>query len=302
MATEIKEGRGCGPDGDHVLLKLDHLGPEVIERRLPGIREIAKKFANVDPVKDPIPVVPTVHYQMGGIPTNYLGEVVAPGRSGSNTVVPGFYAAGECACASVHGANRLGTNSLTDLLVFGKAAGGSMIQFLRENPGHRSLPADAADQTMVRLYRLDNQKGGERVYEVANEMRRVMQAHCGVFRFPDLLVDGVKRVKDLAERVARIEIGDKTKTFNTARVEALELENMIEVARATMVSAEARKESRGAHDRADHHDRPDYPNGRDDKEWLKHTLWYKAGDRLAYKSVNLKPLTAETIAPKARAY
>ncbi len=302
MATEIKEGRGCGPDGDHVLLKLDHLGPEVIERRLPGIREIAKKFANVDPVKDPIPVVPTVHYQMGGIPTNYLGEVVAPGRSGSNTVVPGFYAAGECACASVHGANRLGTNSLTDLLVFGKAAGNSMIQFLKENPGHRSLPADATDQTMVRLYRLDNQKGGERVYEVANEMRRVMQTHCGVFRFPDLLVEGVKRVKDLAERVARIEIGDKTKTFNTARVEALELENMIEVARATMVSAEARKESRGAHDRADHHDRPDYPNGRDDKEWLKHTLWYKAGDRLEYKSVNLKPLTAETIAPKARTY
>ena len=302
MATEIKEGRGAGPQGDYLLLKLDHLGPEVIDKRLPGIREIAKKFANVDPVKEPIPVVPTAHYQMGGIPTNYLGEVVVPGPDGPNTVVPGFYAAGECACASVHGANRLGTNSLTDLLVFGKAAGDSVIRFLKETPGHKDLPRGAADRTLARLARLDSQKSGENIYEVANEIRRVMQAHCGVFRFPDLLVEGVKRIKQLSERVASTAITDKSRTFNTARVEALELDNLIETARATMVSAEARQESRGAHDRADYHDRPGYPDGRDDKEWLKHTLWYKQGDRLEYKPVNLKPLTVESIPPKARAY
>jgi succinate dehydrogenase / fumarate reductase flavoprotein subunit len=302
MATEIKEGRGTGPDGDYLLLKLDHLGPEVIEKRLPGIREIAKKFANVDPVRDPIPVVPTVHYQMGGIPTNYHGEVVVPGRAGPNTVVPGFYAAGECACASVHGANRLGTNSLTDLVVFGKAAGDSVIRFLREHPGQKALPADAADRTLARLARLDGQTNGESVYEVGNELRRTMQAHCGVFRFPDLLAEGVKKIRAVSERVARTGIADKSQVFNTARVEALELDNLIEVARATMVSAEARKESRGAHDRADCHDRPGFPNGRDDQNWLKHTLWYKDGDRLEYKPVNLKPLTAETIPPKARAY
>jgi succinate dehydrogenase / fumarate reductase flavoprotein subunit len=302
MATEIKEGRGAGPNGDYLLLKLDHLGPEVIDKRLPGIREIAKQFGNVDPVKEPIPVVPTAHYQMGGIPSNYHGEVVVPGKDGPNSVVPGFYAAGECGCASVHGANRLGTNSLTDLLVFGKASGDAMVKFLRENPGHRNLPVDAADRTLARLARLDGQTNGESVYEAGNEMRRVMQAHCGVFRFPDMLVEGVKKIRALSERVGRTGIADKSKTFNTARVEALELDNLIEVARATMVSAEARKESRGAHDRADYHDRPGYPNGRDDKDWLKHTLWYKEGDRLEYKPVNLKPLTIETIPPKARAY
>ncbi len=294
MATEIKEGRGVGPNADHVLLKLDHLGLEKIEKRLPGIREIAKKFANVDPVKDPIPVVPTVHYQMGGIPTNYLGEVVVPGKGGPNTVVPGFFAAGECACASVHGANRLGTNSLTDLLVFGKASGETMVRFLRENPGHRELPADAADRTMARLAALDA-NSGESVHEVGNDMRRTMQAHAGVFRFPDLLADGVRKIREIAARAERITIADKSKVFNTARVEALELQNLIEVARATMVSAEARKESRGAHDRSDFHER-------DDANWLKHTLWYKDGDRLDYKAVNLKPLSVESIAPKARVY
>ena len=294
MATEIKEGRGVGPNADHVLLKLDHLGLDKIEKRLPGIREIAKKFANVDPVRDPIPVVQTVHYQMGGIPTNYLGEVVVPGRGGPNTVVPGFFAAGECACASVHGANRLGTNSLTDLLVFGKSAGDTMVKFLRENPGHRQVPANAADRTLARLARLDG-KGGESVHEVGNDMRRTMQAHAGVFRFPDLLVEGVKKIREVAERAERITITDQSKVFNTARVEALELQNLIEVARATMVSAEARKESRGAHDRSDFHER-------DDVNWLKHTLWYKSGDRLDYKPVNLKPLSVESVAPKARVY
>jgi succinate dehydrogenase / fumarate reductase flavoprotein subunit len=295
MATEIKEGRGAGPRGDYLLLKLDHLGPDVIDKRLPGIREISKKFANVDPVKDPIPVVPTAHYMMGGIPANYRGEVVVPLGSNPEAVVPGFYAAGECACASVHGANRLGTNSLTDLLVFGKAAAESIGEFLDENPGHKDLPKDAGERTVARLARLDSQKSGESVSEVGTEMRRAMQAHCGVFRFPDLLAEGVKKIREIADRATRTQIGDKSKVFNTARVEALELENLIEVARASMVSAEARKESRGAHDRADHHER-------DDANWLKHTLWYKEGDRLAYKPVHMKPLTARTIEPKVRTY
>src|SRR4030088_3157290 len=207
MATEIKEGRGAGPHDDYLLLKFDHLGPEVIEKRLPGIREIALKFANVDPAKDPIPVVPTVHYQMGGIPTNFHGEVVAPefsnGRGDAEVKVPGFYAAGECACTSVHGANRLGTNSLTDLLVFGKSSGDAMIRFLQQNPSHKDLPADASDRTMARLARLDNQKDGESVHEVGTEMRRIMQAHCGVFRFPDMLVEGVRKIRETAVRVGR---------------------------------------------------------------------------------------------------
>jgi succinate dehydrogenase / fumarate reductase flavoprotein subunit len=299
MATEIKEGRGAGERGEYLLLKLDHLGREEIDRKLPGIREIARKFANVDPVKDPIPVVPTAHYMMGGIPANYRGEVVAPeyssGRNHPEAAVPGFYAAGECACASVHGANRLGTNSLTDLLVLGKAAGDSVIKFLRENPGLKDLPKDAAERTLARLARLDGQKNGESVAEVANDMRRTMQAHCGVFRFPDLLIEGVKKIRAIADRAGRTGIKDKSKVFNTARVEALELDNMFEVARASMISAEARKESRGAHDRADHH-------GRDDVNWLKHTLWFKDGDRLDYKPVHLKPLTAQTIEPKVRTY
>lgn len=295
MATEIKEGRGAGKDGDCVLLKLDHLGPEVIDKRLPGIREIAKKFANVDPIKDPIPVVPTVHYQMGGIPTNFHGEVLAPRAGDLNAVVPGFYAAGECGCASVHGANRLGTNSLTDLLVFGKASGDSIVRFLKDNPGHKDLPKDAADLTESRLARLDSQKGGEAYAEVGRDMRRIMQLHCGVFRFPDTLAEGVKKIREVADRATRTEIKDKSKVFNTARIEALELDNQIEVARATMVSAEARKESRGAHDRSDFPDR-------DDVNWLKHTLWYKDGDRLEYKPVNLKPLTAESVEPKVRTY
>ncbi len=295
MATEIKEGRGCGPDGDYVLLKLDHLGVDLIESKLPGIREIAKKFANVDPVSAPIPVVPTCHYQMGGIPSNYRGEVVAPLAGNPEAVVPGFYAAGECACASVHGANRLGTNSLTDLLVFGKASGDSMIRFLKENPGHKDLPKDAGDQSSARLARLDAQQGGESVHEVGAEMRRIMQAHCGVFRFPDMLVEGVSKIKETAARAQRTQIRDKSRVFNTARVEALELDNLIEVAVATLVSAEARKESRGAHDRADHHQR-------DDANWLKHTLWYKEGNRLDYKPVHMQPLTVQSIEPKVRTY
>ena len=295
MATEIKEGRGAGKEGDYLLLKLDHLGPEVIDKRLPGIRDISIKFADADPVKEPIPVVPTAHYMMGGIPTNYRGEVVAPRGADPNSLVPGFYAAGECACASVHGANRLGTNSLTDLLVFGKSAADSLIGFLAENTGTKDLPKDASDRTLARLGRLDSEKGGEPVAEVGREMRRTMQAHCGVFRFPEMLQAGVKKIREVADRATRTEIKDKSKVFNTARVEALELDNLVEVARATMVAAESRKESRGAHDRAD------FPK-RDDKNWLKHSLWFKDGDRVEYKPVNLKPLTADTIEPQVRTY
>jgi len=296
MATEIKEGRGVGEHKDHVLLKLDHLGLETIEKRLPGIREISIKFANVDPVRQPIPVVPTVHYQMGGIPTNFHGEVVTPMNGKVDTPVRGFYAAGECGCASIHGANRLGTNSLTDLLVMGKSAGQAMIEYIRgEGASHRELPADAGEMSRARVARLDAQSGGEDVHEVRSEIQRTMQAHCGVFRFPDLLQQGVDKIKALSGRVARTQIRDKSKVFNTARVEALELDNLMETARATMVSALARQESRGAHDRADFHKR-------DDVNWLKHTLWFRDGDRLEYKPVHLKPLTVPTFEPKARVY
>ncbi|MBM3342931.1 MAG: succinate dehydrogenase flavoprotein subunit [Betaproteobacteria bacterium] len=292
MATEIKEGRGAGKDGEYILLKLDHLGADVIDKRLPGIREIAIKFANCDPVKDPIPVVPTCHYQMGGIPTNMHGQVLGSG----DRIVPGFYAAGECACVSVHGANRLGTNSLLDLLVFGKSAGEQVVKDLKGETGAMpELPKDAGDYTLSRLARLDSATSGERVSDVGAEMRRVMQLHCGVFRFPDSLVEGVRKIKEVAERTKSTFIKDKSKVFNTARVEALEHENLIEVALSTMVSAEARKESRGAHDRSD------FPN-RDDVNWMKHTMWFKDGNRLEYKPVQLKPLTVEMFEPKARVY
>jgi len=296
MTTEIKEGRGCGPDADHVMLKLDHLGADVINQRLPGIREIAIKFANADPIREPIPVVPTVHYQMGGIPANYLGEVVVPAGGNDEAVVPGLYAAGECSCVSVHGANRLGTNSLLDLLVFGKSSGEQMVKSIRAMAdAHRPLPKDAGELSQARLARLDAARSGERVAEVSNELRRTMQAHCGVFRFPELLVEGVEKMKAIAARAARTAIEDRSKVFNTARIEALELDNLVETAMSTVVCAEARKESRGAQARSDFTDR-------DDVNWLKHTLWYKAGNRLAYKPVHLKPLSVESFEPKVRTY
>jgi succinate dehydrogenase / fumarate reductase flavoprotein subunit len=295
MDQEIKEGRGCGPDGDHVLLKLDHLGAETIMKRLPSIREIAIKFANVDPIRDPIPVVPTIHYQMGGIPTNIHGQVVVPKNGNPNSVVNGLYAIGECACVSVHGANRLGTNSLLDLVVFGRAAGNHIVGENRRASEHKPLPSDGGDVTLARLARLQGSSSGENAQEVANDIRKTMQAHCGVFRTSDLLAEGVRRINEIGERVGRIHMQDKSKVFNTARVEALEVDNLIETAKATIVSADARKESRGAHA---HRDFPE----RDDANWIKHTLWFSEGNRLEYKPVNMKPLTVETFKPKARTF
>ncbi|PXX79353.1 succinate dehydrogenase flavoprotein subunit [Rivihabitans pingtungensis] len=296
MAVEIYEGRGCGKNKDHVLLKLDHLGPEIINQRLPGIREIAIKFAGVDPIKEPIPVVPTCHYQMGGIPTNYKGEVVAPKGDNPEDRVNGFYAAGECACASVHGANRLGTNSLLDLVVFGKSAGESMIEFIRnERPAHKPLPENAADYSLSRIARLENQTNGEEVADVRTAMQQVVQRHAGVFRTQEVLEEGVKQIKAVAERVKRTQIKDKSQVWNTARIEALEMDNLIEVALATLISAEARKESRGAHAR------DDFPD-RNDETWMKHTLYSREDFKLSYKPVHNQPLTVDYIAPQKRVY
>ena len=289
-ATEIKAGRGVGKNKDAVYLKLDHLGEERINKSLPGIREIAKTFANVDPVKDPIPIVPTAHYMMGGIPTNIDGQVLLEG----NKVVNGLYAVGECACVSVHGANRLGSNSLLDLVVFGKAAGDHMTAAIKQDNTHKTLPQNAADATLARIARLDNVQG-ENVAEVGDAIRDTMQNHCGVFRFPNELAQGVTEIDAVAKRLQNITIKDKSQVFNTARVEALELDNLIEVAVATMHSANARTESRGAHAREDF-------AVRDDENWLIHSLFYKENNRLAYKPVNLKPQTVESFEPKARVY
>lgn len=295
IATEIKAGRGVGKNKDAVYLKLDHLGEELISKRLPGIREIAKTFANVDPVVDPIPIVPTAHYMMGGIPTNLNGQVVEPTADGGEKAVNGLYAVGECACVSVHGANRLGSNSLLDLVVFGKATGDQMVKQIASTQAHKALPEDAADKTLARVNRLNQQTNGENVADVGAEMRSAMQTHCGVFRFPDLLQDGVAKINAIAERVKNIEIKDKSQVFNTARVEALELDNLIEVAVATMHAANNRKESRGAHAREDFSER-------DDENWLAHSLYYKKDHQLLYKPVRLQPLTVEPFIPKARVY
>ncbi len=295
IATEIHEGRGCGPHADHVLLKLEHLGEKVIAERLPGIRELSIRFAGVDPVSAPIPVAPTAHYMMGGIPANLHGQVVAPARYGPEEPVPGLYAVGECACVSVHGANRLGGNSLLDLIVFGRAAGRHMIEYLTENPYPREMTDGAIQTGLKRLARWGEQRGDETVDGITRELRRLMQKHCGVYRNRALLEQGLAELTALQERAGQITLGDQSKVFNTARIEALELENLLLVARATMVSALAREESRGAHSRED------FPQ-RDDDRWLKHTLYHLENDQLDTKPVRLKPLTVESFKPMERSY
>jgi succinate dehydrogenase / fumarate reductase flavoprotein subunit len=305
MDQEIKEGRGCGPNKDYILLKLDHLGADTIHKRLPSVYEIGINFANVDITREPIPVVPTIHYQMGGIPTNIYGQVVTQQGGEDRAVVNGLYAVGECSCVSVHGANRLGTNSLLDLLVFGRAAGDHIVEFNNRNQAHKPLPADAADRTLERLNRLDGASSGEYAQDVANDIRSSMQKHAGVFRTQAMLDEGVKQIAALRERVGKIALKDQSKIFNTARIEALEVDNLIECAQATIVSAAARKECRGAHTVNDYErptDDPVAPMGRDDANWMKHTLWYRQDNRLSYKSVNLKPLTVDSVPPKVRTF
>ena len=302
MDQEIKEGRGCGPNKDYVLLKLDHLGAETIHKRLPSVYEIGVNFANVDITREPIPVVPTIHYQMGGIPTNVNGQVVVQQGDVHNAVVNGLYAVGECSCVSVHGANRLGTNSLLDLLVFGRAAGNHIVDFNSKTKSHKPMPKDAADRTLERLNRLDNARDGEYAQRVAGDIRSSMQKHAGVFRTQAMMDEGVQQIAALRERVNHIGLKDNSKIFNTARIEALEVDNLIECAQATMVSAAARHESRGAHTVDDYADTPEHPNGRNDEQWLKHSLWYSEGNRLSYKPVNMKPLTVDSVPLKVRTF
>ncbi len=295
IAIEVREGRGCGPNKDHVLLKLDHLGAELIKNRLPGIRETAMRFAHADPIEQPIPVSPTAHYIMGGIPTNRFGQVVAPEHQSPEEAIPGLYAVGECACVSVHGANRLGGNSLLDIVVFGKAAADHMLGYLTDNPHHRALPESALDPALARLQHWDRKDDGESVARLGEELRRVMQEYCGVFRTQEVLDQGVSKVLALRERLANASLKDHSQWFNTARIEALELENLMEIALATVVSAAARPESRGAHWRVD------FPE-RDDRNWLKHSLFFREGRRLDYKPVRMKPLSVESFPPKTRSY
>ena len=306
MDQEIKEGRGCGPNKDYIHLDMTHIGVKDILKRLPSVYEIGHNFANVDITKEPIPVVPTIHYQMGGIPTNIHGQVVAPKGGNPNSIVNGLYAVGECACVSVHGANRLGTNSLLDLLVFGRAAGNHIVEALAKSPkAHKDLPADATDQPLARLARLDSATDGEYSQDVANDIRATMQHHASVFRTEALLDEGVSKMVELRRRAEAIGLKDKSQVFNTARIEALEVENLIECAQATIVSAAARKECRGAHTVKEYErpaDDPQHPLGRNDTEWMKHSLWYSKGSRLDYKPVQLKPLSVDSIPPKVRTF
>ncbi|NHC04270.1 succinate dehydrogenase flavoprotein subunit [Acinetobacter sp. 187] len=330
MDQEIKEGRGCGPKKDYILLDMTHLGAETIMKRLPSVFEIGKKFANVDITKEPIPVVPTIHYQMGGIPTNIHGQVVVPESRETTPLVAnynkendvystnaeernftkpvkGFYAIGECSCVSVHGANRLGTNSLLDLVVFGKAAGEHIIDYVTKHHGdeYAPLPTTVLEQTVARIRKLDESTTGENAQEVADAIRDIVQDHAGVFRTTELLAKGVKEILAIEPRVRNIHLKDKSKVFNTARIEALEVENLYEVAKATLISAAARKECRGAHTVVDFElppDHPSYPYGRRDDEWMKHTLWFSVDNHLEYKPVRYRPLSVDAIPPKPRTF
>lgn len=295
MVLEIKEGRGCGPNGDHVMLKLDHLGEEVLESRLPGICELSRTFAATDPVKEPVPVVPTCHYMMGGIPTNINGQALTIDENGNDKVIDGLYACGEAACVSVHGANRLGGNSLLDLVVFGRASGLFIEKSLREGIEHRAAGESDIEQGMVRLDKLNNSSSGEKTADLRTELQNIMQLDFGVFRQAESMQAGIKKLADLRERVDNVHLEDKSSTYNTARIEALELQNLFEVAEATAIAAEERKESRGAHARDDFQER-------DDENWLCHSIYHADGKRVGKRKVNFEPKTVDTFQPKIRTY
>ena len=296
MILEILEGRGCGPDGDHVYLKLDHLGEEVLHSRLPGICELSMTFAAADPVKEPIPVVPTCHYMMGGVTTNIGGQVINPDpESGEDKIVEGLFACGEVACVSVHGANRLGGNSLLDLVVFGRAAGLQIEQQMREGYEVKDATEEEIEAAMARLNRLNNSTGGEKVADIRKDLQQCMQLYFGVFRDGEAMQEGLTKLKAIRERVANVHLEDKTGSFNTARLEALELENLMEVAEATAIAAYERKESRGAHARNDFTER-------DDENWLCHSVYYPQTKTLGKRDVNFAPKTMEAFPPKVRTY
>jgi succinate dehydrogenase / fumarate reductase flavoprotein subunit len=295
MVLEILEGRGCGPEGDHVFLKLDHLGEDVLESRLPGICELSRTFAHADPVKEPIPVVPTCHYMMGGIPTNVHGQALTIDAEGNDHIIPGLYACGEAACVSVHGANRLGGNSLLDLVVFGRAAGIFIETALRSGIDMRDASESDLEAANARLQKLEAAPVDEKVPDLRRELQNIMQNHFGVFRKGEFMREGIERLEALRPRIEAIGLPDKTRAFNTARIEALELQNLYEVAHATAVSAEARTESRGAHAREDFTER-------DDENWLCHSLYFPTEQRVGKRAVNFAPKNMEPFAPKVRTY
>ena len=295
MILEIIEGRGCGEKGDHVMLKLDHLGEDILNAKLPGILELSRTFAHVDPVKEPIPVVPTCHYMMGGIPTNVHGQALTQNSGGEDVEIPGLFAVGEAACVSVHGANRLGGNSLLDLVVFGRAAGKHIEKMLSDGIEQRVASDADVEVALARLNRLNESKGGEDVVSLRSELQEVMQNHFGVFRKGDFMKTGIERLQEIGERIKNIFLKDKSNTFNTARIEALELENLYEVALATAVAAEARNESRGAHARDDFRER-------DDENWLCHSIYDPVNGGVRKRGVNFAPKSVDTFEPKERTY
>ncbi len=295
MILEILEGRGAGPNKDHVLLKLDHLGEETLTKRLPGICELSKTFAHVDPAREPVPVVPTCHYMMGGIPTSVEGQALMQDDAGQQIGVDGLYACGEAACVSVHGANRLGGNSLLDLVVFGRAVGLHIRDRLAEESESLAASDTDIEAAMARLNRLEATESGESVADLRHELQNVMQLSFGVFREEKAMLEGLEKLRSLKERIAHVHLEDKSRAFNTARIEALELDNLFEVAFATAFSALERKESRGAHARND------YPD-RDDENWLKHSLYFPKQQRVGKRDVNFSPEKVASFPPKMRSY